>query len=342
MPILHLCFRNPPTESSTMHEYRRLEKDSPLDLSRAQFPFKLYSMLQLTDVTGTGGSSNVTWLSHGRAFRILDEREFMRVNVPMYFKQTKIRSFYRQLNLWGYKRLMDGVDAGAWYNEFFLKGNPQEMHKMLRIKIKGKSGKISHLRDLSYLKEPDFYSMPSLPSVINTAGKGVMGRRVSVESISNEPSSEEFQFSGNRSPNPEEFRFAMPATSLSRCASSLPLFCSSLSQTWNENDVPSAIPMDHIRQDTLINSFNQSSSGMNHQVTPEPRSCAIFPRLTAGFEPLPFHGTASSTIFPLLPFHDTASSAICPSDYRIKSTPFKNEIPMDEFASYIDTVIQML
>ena len=73
--------------------------------SRVQFPVKLYySLLEMAHTQCIGCSGAVIWLTHGRAFKILDEDEFMEVDVPIFFKQTKIRSFYRQLNLWGYKR----------------------------------------------------------------------------------------------------------------------------------------------------------------------------------------------------------------------------------------------
>ena len=73
--------------------------------AREQFPVKIYSMLELVDMQALGrANSAVAWLSHGRAFRILDQRKFMEVIVPMFFKQTQIRSFYRQLYLWGFKK----------------------------------------------------------------------------------------------------------------------------------------------------------------------------------------------------------------------------------------------
>ena len=68
-----------------------------------QFPSKLYHLLQLAGCS----SSVVGWLPHGRAFAILDEDRFMREVVPMFFKQTKIRSFYRQLSLWGFRRCVN-------------------------------------------------------------------------------------------------------------------------------------------------------------------------------------------------------------------------------------------
>ncbi|KAL7524789.1 hypothetical protein ACHAXR_000716 [Thalassiosira sp. AJA248-18] len=72
---------------------------------KGQFPVKLYAMLELADVQGYGSSSNaVVWLPCGRAFRVLDDQRFMESIAPLFFKQTKVRSFYRQLNLWGFKR----------------------------------------------------------------------------------------------------------------------------------------------------------------------------------------------------------------------------------------------
>ena len=66
------------------------------------FPELLYTILELAAIPqGLGNYNNaITWLSHGRAFKILDRNEFEQV-IPMFFKATKIRSFHRQLNLWG-------------------------------------------------------------------------------------------------------------------------------------------------------------------------------------------------------------------------------------------------
>jgi len=69
---------------------------------RDNFPSKLFAMLQLAGTSSSGGA--VSWLPHGYAFRILDEDRFVEEVVPMFFGLTKIRSFYRQLSLWGFKR----------------------------------------------------------------------------------------------------------------------------------------------------------------------------------------------------------------------------------------------
>ena len=69
------------------------------------FPTKVYKILEMADTRSSGCSPDVVaWLPHGRAFRIIDEDKFLKDVVPMFFRQTKLKSFYRQLNSWGYKR----------------------------------------------------------------------------------------------------------------------------------------------------------------------------------------------------------------------------------------------
>mmetsp|Transcript_10132 Transcript_10132/g.16706 ORF Transcript_10132/g.16706 Transcript_10132/m.16706 type:complete len:99 (-) Transcript_10132:856-1152(-) len=70
---------------------------------KSEFPTKLYAILELAD-TVPEFSQAVTWLPHGRAFRVLDKDTFMKEVVPLFFNQTKIRSFSRQLHLWGFRR----------------------------------------------------------------------------------------------------------------------------------------------------------------------------------------------------------------------------------------------
>ena len=75
---------------------------SVLSTKENQFPGKLYEMLEAVD--GLGLSDAVSWLPHGRSFKVLDPDKFMNLVVPQFFKATKYRSFQRQLNLWGFDR----------------------------------------------------------------------------------------------------------------------------------------------------------------------------------------------------------------------------------------------
>lgn len=78
--------------------------------------------------------------------------------MPKYFRQTKLTSFQRQLNLYGFRRITQGADAGAYYHELFLRGRPQLCMRMVRQKVKG----TGHKQPTDVGSEPNFYTMPSL------------------------------------------------------------------------------------------------------------------------------------------------------------------------------------
>ncbi|KAL7531086.1 hypothetical protein ACHAWF_003622 [Thalassiosira exigua] len=126
--------------------------------SREPFPVKLYALLELAEARGLGGAG-CSWLPHGRAFKIVDKRKFMEIDVPMFFNQTKLRSFYRQLYLWGFKRISAGDDEGAYYHEFFHRNAPVDLTRIVRSSIKGETKR----DDIKDRTDPDFYSMPPRP-----------------------------------------------------------------------------------------------------------------------------------------------------------------------------------
>ena len=128
------------------------------------FPEKLYEMLS-HETTSTNTplavgdvNSIVSWLPHGRAFLVRKPKSFTEQIMPKYFRQTKLTSFQRQLNLYGFRRITQGSDAGAYYHELFLRGRPQLCMRMVRQKVKG----TGHKQPTDVGSEPNFYTMPSL------------------------------------------------------------------------------------------------------------------------------------------------------------------------------------
>jgi len=163
------------------------KKDSPyLDVSALQdpdvsdkrtrggvtepFPEKLHRMLE--EVQKQGKDDIISFFSHGRAFAVHDPDRFTSEVMPNYFNQSRLSSFQRQLNLYGFTRITSGPDAGGYYHELFLKGRPSLAVHMRRVGLpKGEDRR--KMRTKNQKVEPNFYSMgpvadarPHIPGII--------------------------------------------------------------------------------------------------------------------------------------------------------------------------------
>jgi hypothetical protein len=126
------------------------------------FPTKLHAVLDQVESDGWGHV--ISWMPHGRCFVIHKPKEFSEHVMPYYFRQSKLTSFQRQLNLYGFCRLTRGNDSGGYYHELFLRGRMFLAKKMQRTKIKGTKYKAASSPD----QEPDFYTM------VSTAASNIM------------------------------------------------------------------------------------------------------------------------------------------------------------------------
>ena len=86
------------------------------------FPWKLQQMLNTCAMDGK--ESLVSWVPHGKAFKVHDVPLFVSEILPLFFKQTKYKSFQRQLNLWGFRRIQKGPEKGAYHHKQFLRDQP--------------------------------------------------------------------------------------------------------------------------------------------------------------------------------------------------------------------------
>jgi len=116
------------------------------------FPTRLMDILCRLDV-----SDSISWLPHGRSFIVRDVESFMREVYPRFFKPGKYRSFQRQLNLWGFKRITKGIDRGSYYHQLFLRGMLNLAKRMFLNKEK-KGVRSSPNPE----EEPDFYALAAL------------------------------------------------------------------------------------------------------------------------------------------------------------------------------------
>jgi len=118
------------------------------------FPLKLHELLDT--IEADGHADVLSWQPHGRSFRVHKTKEFVEMVMPQYFRQSKLTSFQRQLNLYGFQRITKGRDRGGYYHELFLRGKLFLANRIERNKVKGT--KIKGVT--SPETEPDFYSMP--------------------------------------------------------------------------------------------------------------------------------------------------------------------------------------
>ena len=132
--------------SNYIKEGNRIEKHKKCDRN---FPALLHTILSNDQY-----SHIISWMPHGRAWKIHDKDLLMEEVVPEFFGQSKYASFARQLSGWGFKRLhQTGADFGCYYHECFLRGHPKLTILMRRVSPG--QGKVTPNMNA----EPDFYSI---------------------------------------------------------------------------------------------------------------------------------------------------------------------------------------
>ena len=76
------------------------------------FPFTLYRLLETAE-HDESLASIISWIPDGHGFKVHVKVEFERRIIPLYFHQTKYKSFQRQLNLYNFERITVGPNKGT-------------------------------------------------------------------------------------------------------------------------------------------------------------------------------------------------------------------------------------
>ena len=98
------------------------------------FPLKLHQLLADAEIHGF--YDIVSWLDgSGKAFKVHDPEAFESLLSHRYFSQHHYKSFQRQLNIYGFKRILSGRHKGGYFHELFVRGNPDLCHLMIRTKL---------------------------------------------------------------------------------------------------------------------------------------------------------------------------------------------------------------
>lgn len=127
-----------------------------------RFPVKLYAILARKEF-----SDIITWMPHGRSWKVLQPDLFESVVMPQFFEYSNYHSFNRLINAWSFRRISKGVDRGSYYHELFLRGLPHLQKHMRRLP------KTHRKLPMKKQDEPDFYTMAKttpLPELENDPG----------------------------------------------------------------------------------------------------------------------------------------------------------------------------
>jgi hypothetical protein len=132
-----------PARQISLEEMSRLagfREESDLSASRLPFVWKLYEMLE--EMERTGNEHIVSWSAHGKAFKVHNLKAFVTKIVPMYFKQSKYKSFQRQLYFYGFTRITSGPHVGSYGHPEFIRGSKAACLSIAPVPKKGKQAKL--------------------------------------------------------------------------------------------------------------------------------------------------------------------------------------------------------
>ena len=102
--------------------------------AEGKFPGKLHDMMDFVESNGL--DFIVSWVRNGRAIKVHDPQKMVEI-LPLFFDQTKYRSFQRQLNMWSFERIMEhGPDKGAFRHPLFVRGKKSLCKTMNRLSFK--------------------------------------------------------------------------------------------------------------------------------------------------------------------------------------------------------------
>jgi hypothetical protein len=148
-------FTSESTNSSLIGTRARLGSTSQFNQkSSVRFPDKLHAVLEQTENDGL--ADIISWQPHGRCFVLRQPDKLAQLLERHFPTITKLTSFRRQLNLYGFRRISHGKDRNGYYHEFFLRYRPHLTGFIHRFNVKGVGVRVGSNPD----EEPNFYSMP--------------------------------------------------------------------------------------------------------------------------------------------------------------------------------------
>ncbi|MGK3759165.1 MAG: hypothetical protein ACI8RD_011482, partial [Bacillariaceae sp.] len=100
--------------------------------STSHFPSRLHDMLNNACSIETNDKQKISWCKNGRSFIIHGSPKDMLPLLRLHFRQTKYKSFLRQLQAYGFVRIIKGRNKGLVYHPEFQRGRKSLCIQMRR------------------------------------------------------------------------------------------------------------------------------------------------------------------------------------------------------------------
>jgi len=123
-------------------------------------------------------SAIISFAPHGRSFTVHNPCRLENELLPKFFtNMSKLASFQRQLNLYGFKRIMEGPDIGGYWHRKFLRGR-FDVVTTLKRKSTNRARRLQQEKDEAEEEKRDkinplsFYSMPAISPRLDDGDNG--------------------------------------------------------------------------------------------------------------------------------------------------------------------------
>lgn len=87
---------------------------------------------KLYEILSTESTSVISWNSSGTAFHVRDVDTFSEETLTKYYRHSKFSSFQRQLNLYSFRKIVKGPDAGGYAHPMFHRDRPDDLYHVRR------------------------------------------------------------------------------------------------------------------------------------------------------------------------------------------------------------------
>jgi hypothetical protein len=121
------------------------------------FPYQLHQILD--DAELHGFQHIVSWLPSEDFFKVHRFKEFEEQIIPRYFKQTRYKSFVKQLNIYKFQRIKTGENMGAYTREHFQRGR-MDLCKLINREKVDRRKKEVHVQPKEQVKKQEISTKP--------------------------------------------------------------------------------------------------------------------------------------------------------------------------------------